>query len=104
MLGHLGDERIQRLELLRFEQLTIRRRRADLQPAARPFDALELSQLADVDEHVRLGQPEPEERQQAVPAGDDFRMLPHRLERVDEILGAHVFEGGRDHGVPPFAC
>src|SRR2546422_6175290 len=78
-----------------------RRGGADLHAAACLLDALELPELTDVHERVRLRQPELEERQEAVPAGDDLGVLPHGLERVFQILGAHVFERSGDHLTPP---
>src|SRR5207249_2001372 len=106
MLGDQGNEGVERGEVLGIEQLAIRRGSADLHAATGLLYPLQLRQLADVDERIRLGEPEPEQWKQTVPAGDHLGVLAERLERVVQILGAHVLEGGRDHGLPPppFAC
>src|SRR5439155_6016582 len=103
-LRHLGDQWVSVPQQLRFEQLAVRGPGADAQPRARRLDSLELGQVPDVDQPARLSEPELEERQQAVPPGDELRVLADRLERLGDALRAHVIEGSRNHRPPPFAC
>src|SRR5262249_27725437 len=86
------------------DKLVVRRARADEQRVASVGDAAQLNKPADVDEQVGVGEPEPQERQQALPAGDDLGVFAAGGQRPDGLVHRarlDVIELGRDHAAPP---
>src|SRR5690242_6565379 len=77
---------------------------ADDQAVAGVGNAAQLVQAAHVDQQVRVGQAEPEQWHQALPAGDDLGVLTAVGQRADRVVHrrrADVLELGRDHAAPP---
>src|SRR5690606_40364751 len=65
-----------------------------------------LLQPSHVDQRAGVGQPQPQQRQQRLPAGQRLGVLTRlgqRLARLLEGAGTDVLEGSGDHAAPPFA-
>ena len=77
---------------------------ADHQLVAVPPDAAQLADPADVDEHGRVRQPQPQQRQQALPAGEHLGVLAGPAELGDRLVDRvrpQVVELRGDHSAPP---
>ncbi len=77
--GVLGDQRI-------VDELVKRRASADQQVITGVGHAAQLIEGADVDQQIRIGQPQPEQRQQTLPASDDLRVLATVGERAHRVV------------------
>jgi hypothetical protein len=75
----LGDQRIAR-------QVVERRAGADQQRVALVTDAPQLVKPAHVDQQFRVGQPQPQQRQQALAAGDHLSLIARVAEHVDGFV------------------
>src|SRR5262245_26079310 len=85
-------------------ELVVRRRSADQQVVAVVGNAVQLVKAAQVDKHVGVGEPQPQQRQQALSARDDLGILTTLGECSDRLVGGgwlDVFELGRNHAAPP---
>ena len=79
--------------------------RADAHARARPLDAGELLDAADVDQVGRLRQAQLHHRQQAVAAGEQLGVLlrAEQVERLRDARGAVIVESCRIHLRPSLA-
>ncbi len=87
-----------------FEQSGLADARPDRHRSAVAPDAIEVGKPHDVDQGFWLGQPHVEHRHQRLSAGDDAGIaafLAEHAERLVEMFGAHVVEGGGLHDCPP---
>jgi len=97
--GGLGQQRV---PVLRGER-AVPGQGADPQPAAGPGDeAVQPGDAVDVDEHARLGQPQRQQRHQALAARDDLALalvvgLRQPRHGVLDAVRSHVVEGSRFH-------
>src|SRR5581483_7893542 len=97
------------------DDLVVGGQRADLQRPVGTADpagtadlayAAQFVQPADVHQQLRVGQPQPKQRQQALSAGDDLGVLTavgQGLHGIGKRNRSHVVELSRDHAAPPFA-
>src|SRR5690242_20830540 len=69
-------------------------------------DVREVAYRTDVDEQRRPGEPEPQQREQRVPACEELRVVvrPQQLERLVDRLGGLVVERSRDHASTSFSA
>src|SRR5262249_3885984 len=68
--------------------------------------AAQAAERAHVHQEFRVRQAEPQQRQQALPAGDHLGVLAALVERADRLVERgrpDVVELGRDHAAPPFS-
>ena len=78
--------------------------RADDQLVAVLPDAAQLADPAEVDQRGRVRQPQPQQRQQALPAGEHLGVLAGPAELGDRLVDRvrpHVVELRGDHWAPP---
>src|SRR5260221_3580441 len=78
----------------------------DQQRVALIADAAELVEPAHVDQQAGVGEPEPQQRHQALPARDHLGVVAGIAEHVHGLVQGprtQVVELRRDHAVPPFS-
>ena len=100
------DERGERRspQFLRLCEIAPGRERSDPEVSVALRYSAEL-ELADVDEQPRPDQPQLQDRDERLAAGERLRVrLGERAERIVERLRAHVLELGRDHPSLPAAA
>ena len=68
------------------DDLVVSRPRADQQRVALVADAAQLVEPADVDQQVRVGEPQPQQRQQALPAGDHLGVVARIAQDVNGLV------------------
>ena len=85
-------------------QFRVRRERADSQRSVADGDAPQLRDAADVDDRGRHGEPELQQRNQAVTAGEQLRarIRRHQLLRLRERTGPVIVEVCGIHRQAPF--
>jgi hypothetical protein len=104
-LGRLGQQRDVLLHQVVAEEVVVGGHRADRDVVAVLADAAQLGDAAEVDEHRRGGEPQPQHRDQALPAGQDLGVVPavaQRLHRLGDRRRLDVVELGRDHWTSPW--
>src|SRR4029079_12855929 len=80
--------------------LAMRRPGADPQVVVGVDDAVEPADRLEVDEDAGLTEPELQERDQAVPAGEELRLAFSLVEDPDRLVEArrtYILEGSRNH-------
>src|SRR5918995_1100256 len=87
MLG-VAEGREARRKQVGLQQLHMARERADAELVVRLADVGELMEIVDVDQMLRVREPELHHRQQAVTAGDDSRLGTEPLKRLDGAVDA----------------
>ena len=95
------DQRQVPRDLGRAHQLDVARQRADAHRPVGDRDALQLGEAADVDEELRREKPQVQRRDEALPAGQDLRLVAmpaQERQRLAERARADVVESRRLHG------
>ena len=95
------DQRQVPRDLGRAHQLDVARQRADAHRPVGDRDALQLGEAADVDEELRREKPQVQRRDEALPAGQDLRVVAmpaQERQRLGERARADVVESRRLHG------
>src|SRR5829696_1713089 len=87
-LLRIPEDRETQREQIRLQEVDVTRQRPDPHLAALLPDVGELGEVVDVDQVLRVRQPELHHRQQAVTAGDDSRLRTEPLERLDGAVNA----------------
>src|SRR3989304_1160527 len=103
--GGLAQERALLLQERRGLHGVVGRQRPDGDGPAVLLDSGEPRNLSEIDEVLGLGQAELHHGEQAVTAGQDFRVILEPAQEGDRLLDAGwavVIELGRIHGDPPF--
>ena len=72
----------------RGEQVGMANHRPDTQLVSFDPDALQICQVVDIHENLRRSEPELHQRQQAVPSGDQPRVLTMPFEQRDRLIDA----------------
>ncbi len=104
--GH-GQQRRELCDERRRGHLVMRRHRADDERVTVVADAVQLRHAAEVDEQARRREPQPQHRQQALPAGDHLRLVARLGQRRDRVVHSgrtQVVECDRDHDTPPWCA
>ena len=83
--GNLGQQRALRLEHGAVLDGVVGRQRADRDLLAVGLDPVQPADPADVDDDLRLRQPELHDRKEAVPPGQELRIVPVLLEQTDRL-------------------
>ena len=103
-LGGLREQRDVLLHRLVADEVVVRRHGADRHPVALVADPAQLGNACEVDEEGRCGKPQPQHREQALPAREDLRVVTCLLQRLDCFVDRRrldVVELGGDHWTSP---
>jgi hypothetical protein len=87
LAGRVGQDRALALEQLREVRFFHGGQGADSDVVAAVADVVQVADAADVDQHRRGGQPQPHQRQQRVPAGQQLGFLAVLAEEADGVVG-----------------
>ena len=100
MADDLGDDAAVPLDQIVGRDGIVRGRRSDDEVITIVADTAHLVDPADVDEHRGIGQTQTQQRNQAVPAGEDLGVLAVLAERLDRLVDRRdtdVVECGGNH-------
>jgi hypothetical protein len=103
-LGGLGDQGRPTCDQRIGEDVGVRRHRADHDGVVLLADAAQLGHLRQVDHRLRGGEPQPHDRDQRLPTGQDLHVLTalgDGLQRLVDRRRPGVGERSGDHRSPP---